>query len=482
MLCCLGAIHVFAYAAAFPFFNNVDEQAHFDLVIKYSHADVPRGMELISEECVPYFAFYSASFYLGPATSTGEFLPPPWEWPSDKKELMVNVARSKLGGINHESSQPPLYYAVAGLWWRLGGWLGLDAGNRLYWLHFLNVPLIVVLVWLGWLTVRRLFPEEMFLRVGVAGLLAFLPQSAFYSIQNDVLSPICFGAALLGLICLLETELTRPRLGAATGLALAATFLVKQSNLPLLVVVVVLLVVVVLRLWRLGRLAPAWPSLTILAACAAGPAVVWMAWCHRYFGSLSGAAPKIAFLGWTLKPFHEWWHHPLFTWHGLGTFVFELLSSFWQGEMMQHGRPLARPLVSAAYVAVTLLFLVFAAIGVARRFPLLSASQRQVLGLSFLAILGPMLFLAFLSLIYDFHDCLNPSRAKPFFIAGRDMLGALVPFSLLFMLGFDRLLRRLTSNVAAKYIALAAFILYMVIAEMVTNYPVFFDAYNWFHL
>jgi hypothetical protein len=93
-----------------------------------------------------------------------------------------------------------------------------------------------------------------------------------------------------------------------------------------------------------------------------------------------------------------------------------------------------------------------------------------------------MLFLAFLSLIYDFHDCLNPSRAKPFFIAGRDMLGALVPFSLLFMLGFDRLLRRLTSNVAAKYIALAAFILYMVIAEMVTNYPVFFDAYNWFHL
>jgi hypothetical protein len=36
----VAAIRVFVFAAAFPFFNNVDEQAHVDLVVKYSHGNV----------------------------------------------------------------------------------------------------------------------------------------------------------------------------------------------------------------------------------------------------------------------------------------------------------------------------------------------------------------------------------------------------------------------------------------------------------
>ncbi len=35
-LCLAAAIRVFVFSAAFPFFNNVDEVAHFDLVFKYS--------------------------------------------------------------------------------------------------------------------------------------------------------------------------------------------------------------------------------------------------------------------------------------------------------------------------------------------------------------------------------------------------------------------------------------------------------------
>ena len=33
-LCLAAAIRVFAFSAAFPFFNNVDEQAHFDMVFE----------------------------------------------------------------------------------------------------------------------------------------------------------------------------------------------------------------------------------------------------------------------------------------------------------------------------------------------------------------------------------------------------------------------------------------------------------------
>ena len=42
--CILAAIRVFIYAAAFPFFNNVDEQAHFDLVMRYyGQGHIPRS-------------------------------------------------------------------------------------------------------------------------------------------------------------------------------------------------------------------------------------------------------------------------------------------------------------------------------------------------------------------------------------------------------------------------------------------------------
>ena len=40
-LCLAAAIRVFAFSAAFPFFNNVDELAHFDLVFKYSRGHLP---------------------------------------------------------------------------------------------------------------------------------------------------------------------------------------------------------------------------------------------------------------------------------------------------------------------------------------------------------------------------------------------------------------------------------------------------------
>ena len=61
-----------------------------------------------------------------------------------------------------------------------------------------------------------------------------MPPASFYSIQNDVLSPLCFGAAFICLVKLLRADAPGARLGTATGLALAATYLTKISNLALL--------------------------------------------------------------------------------------------------------------------------------------------------------------------------------------------------------------------------------------------------------
>ncbi len=46
----------------------------------------------------------------------------------------------------------------------------------------------------------------------------------------------------------------------------------------------------------------------------------WMAWCKINFGDFTGSALKIQFLGWTHKPFAEWFHHPIFTRAGLLVF------------------------------------------------------------------------------------------------------------------------------------------------------------------
>ena len=64
LLGCAAAVHVFIFSAAFPFFNNVDEQIHFDLAVKYSQGHVPRALERVSAEATPYVVIYGTREFL----------------------------------------------------------------------------------------------------------------------------------------------------------------------------------------------------------------------------------------------------------------------------------------------------------------------------------------------------------------------------------------------------------------------------------
>ena len=61
---------------------------------------------------------------------------------------------------NPESWQPPLYYAVAGLWLKLAQLCGFSDGHLLYWLRFLNVLFLAALVWLSFLAATEFFPQQ----------------------------------------------------------------------------------------------------------------------------------------------------------------------------------------------------------------------------------------------------------------------------------------------------------------------------------
>jgi hypothetical protein len=381
---------------------------------------------------------------------------------------------------NHESSQPPLYYVLAGLWWHLGQWLGFEGGGLLYWLRFLDILFVAVLICLGHAAAREIFPENFFLRLGVPALLAFMPQTAFYSINNDVLSPLCFGAAFFCLVKLLRAEIPGARLGTFTGLALAATFLAKMCNLPLLAIAFAAVFLKIARLAKSGKLRASIPSLASLFFCAGLPMAAWLAWCKINFGDFTGAAAKIHMLTWTLKPFGEWWHHPIFTPHGSWTFLSKLLATFWQGEFTWHRQPLALPPVNMVYVISIFIFSGAALLNLLSKSKPAARPQCETLWFALACFIVAIAFLGFLSIIYDFHDCVYPSRAQPYFTSGRLILGALIPFMLFFVYGIDCVLEKFGEP--AKFLALAGTILFMIVSEIVTDWPVFSSQYNWFHM
>jgi len=481
LLCVFAAIHAFIFSAAFPFFNNVDEESHFDLAVKYSHGHVPRALEPLSDESMSYYILYTSQEYLWPAPAGRPFPPPMWAWPADKAAPVLSARKAQWNDLNHEASQPPLYYTVAGFWWRGGKLCGFHGGFLLYWLRFLNLVFVAVLVWLGYAAARLVFPGERFLRLGIPAVLAFLPQTAFYSIQNDVLSPVCFGAAFILLVHLDRAETPGIRLGTAAGLALAATFLTKFSNLPLLAVAALFLCFKVRQLTRAGKLRAALPALLALALCAGLPMLGWLAWCKHNFGDFTGTAAKIQFLGWTHKPFGEWWHHPIFTPLGFGTFISKLMARFWRGECLWHGQALASPVVDAIYAISSVGLVVLALASLRPRTAIATEPQRHALWFGFWSFTAAIAFLGFLSLIYDFHNCVYPSREQPYFWSGRLMLGALIPFVMLCVYGLDRALGRV-KNHWLRPLALAGMILFMLVSEIATDWPVFSSQYNWFHM
>jgi hypothetical protein len=61
------------------------------------------------------------------------------------------------------------------------------------------------------------------------------------------------------------------------------------------------------------------------------------------------------------------------------------------------------------------------------------------------------------------------------------MLGALIPFLLLYLYGMDCALGRMKNN-WVKPLALAGLILFMLISEITSNRMMFSNSYNWFHM
>jgi hypothetical protein len=476
-LCCLAAIRVFVYSAAFPFFNNVDESPHFDLVVKYSHGLVPRKMGTVSIEASNYVRLYgSLEYYLKPEQL-------PFKSPVSASDRTREVALwgANPQSPNHESSQAPLYYAAAALWMRFGELLGVAGAGLLYWIRFLNVFLAAVLVWLGFAASSLIFPEDRFVRLGVPLLLTALPQDIFYSIQNDVLSPLFFGIAFIGLVLWSRADTPSAKLGVCTGLSLAAAYLTKISNLPLIVVAAAALLIQAWRLSRTRRLRAAAPAFRRLLLSAGLPIICLSAWNLYHFGDLTGSRPKIKLLGWTQRPISQWLTHPIFTLRGFSYFWSELMASFWRGEFVWGMKRLAFPAADAFYWISSIVLLGAAIIGLFPRFSLASKPQQNALWLALSSFVASVAYLALLSIVFDYGGCMYPSRAFPYFTSGRLLAGTLIPFFLVYLYGLKWIAQKVKGEGLLWWI-LGGMIVLMVGSQIAVDRVAFASQWNWFHL
>ena len=480
--CLFATVRVLVFSAAFPFFNNVDERRHFDLVMKYASAHVPRGAELISPATLPYLSHYASPEFLStPEDFEGGYFGPMWKHPAE--EVAPTIA--KIEEIwsrtpNQESSQPPLYYVVAAAWFHVGQWIGLNGGSALYWVRFLNLVFVAALVWMAYLAARMLFPDKVALRLGIPLLIAAVPQDAFYGINDDVLSPISFGLVFICLIKWFSQDEPTISLGIATGLSIAAAYLTKLGNLPLIFVAVGAVLSWCITEARAGRLRGAMRALATMALCGATPIVAWLLWMKTHFGDFTGTTSKAQLLGWTTKQFSDWWSHPIFTAPGMWTFLSELIASFWRGEFMWHAHTIGFKGMDLFYVLSSLVFLLVAVISLWREHRKgTSEEQRRILWIAVACVIATIVFLAFLSLQFDFGTCINPSRERPYFFQGRLMLGALIPFATVYAYGLSRLLWHEPGLLLG---AVGAIAIMITVSELLANRVAFTSSYNWFHM
>ena len=471
LLCILAGIRVLIFTAAFPFFNIVDESAHFDMIYRYSTGNIPTRLLPYSMECAHMKAFYGTREYY---TDWYDFSPeesarPSWTLsPEEIAEPYKQATEAMTGMTDHESTQFSLYYLAEGGWYNIGKAVGLRGGMLLYWLRIPNIPIYMLLVWIGYLMARKLYPGNRWLNLGVPAMLAGFPQDIFFGLNPDVLSALLTTLSLY-LILVYYLENRSAVFCISAGLSVAAAFLAKTSNLPLLLFFGVILVAKALKSRDVPRLA----SIFLAAAIPIG---AWMVRNKLVLGDFMGTHAKIVRLSWTVKPLSEWFHHPVFTPQGAAYFWGGLIKTFWRGENIWHRVQIGSALSDTFYILTTLAFLAAAGIVVWKQ-----RKERLMGTLHFLMLGLSAAFVFILMIAYDFEGCAYPSKDLPFLTSGRLILGALVPFLMLYLIGLGAILDRLKIG-RYRWVALALILAIALGSGILLTRNVFASPYNFYHM
>ncbi|PIE90158.1 MAG: hypothetical protein CR997_07840 [Acidobacteria bacterium] len=466
VLVVLAAIKGFLLTASFPFFNNVDEFQHFDVIVKYSkNILITPDNESYDNVSIAYRSLFYSPEYA--TNSIKEAEAPVWKKPKESQEKRINrdIALWK-GARNYESQQPPIYYALAGSVFKIGQCIGLNHKNTLYLLRWLNILFFIALIAVSYSVSKTVFfNQPLFFHYSIPLFLIVFPQESLLMLGNDSLHP------LLSTITLLFVLKNMNKLGDSKktvfylSLLCVLTFFVKYSSVGIFS----LLPFILLYKYRDD---PAYliQSLIVYGLAVFIPVALWSSRNYSLFGDMVGNMAGSD--QWTLKPFHLWWNHPIFSFNGMWFFVKRTFASFWRGEVIWHGRWIQNNILDLFFIVSSLFFPVLGLISYIKE-------NRKDVACVFALIIGSSLFfLVGCSLAFDFGDWFYPSKRKPFLVSGRLIMGMIVPFLILYMEGIYFFFRkRLTPTVIFYSLLLFS----ITVAEFVMHYPVFQSPFNWFH-
>jgi hypothetical protein len=488
-LCVYAAIRILIFAAAFPLFDITDEDSHFLTIRMYAEGHLPgRELPTVDPEFERTYVLYGSPEYTHSQEDLEKNGPriPLYQVPPEAREaalrqtFYVQKFKDWSQKPDFEAQSPPFYYLAAAAWYKFGAALGIRDWRLLYWVRFLNPIPYALLVWLSYRFVRKVYPERAFLYLAVPTLIAVFPQDVFFGMNRDVLSAPLAAAALL-----LMAEAVDGEPGKYWPLLLGS-FLVGLS-LTVEVSNCVLYGALAATLWLWVRRPDIKQPLRIWAvsagalAAAVVPPSLWLLRNYLVMGDLTGTRAKMHELGWTMKPLADIFHHPLFSWDGLSYFLLQLTRSFWHGEYLWHGHWMRSAAADRFYVFSSALMIVIFAVDFMFRRKVISPMQRLA-GLQALSLVaGSVLFLAAISLPFDFHDCLVPSRLHPFFINGRIISGAILPFVLIYAIGLELIADRLRKWIPPGVILLSV-MAFITVSEFVVRRPAFNSAYNFWAL
>jgi 4-amino-4-deoxy-L-arabinose transferase-like glycosyltransferase len=194
--CVLG----FAYAVETPKWQTPDEPAHYNYVV------------------------YLAENYRFPVLQMGDC---PQEYLTELKAAKFPPEMS-IEPIRYEYHQPPLYYVMAATIYRITTPLGFDI--QFLALRLLSVLLGAMLLVVAYSVVREIFPQDLFLALTTAAVIATVPMFIAISaaINNDTLADLIL--ALVLLLCLKEIKVgLSQRQALALGLLIALGLLAKTT-------------------------------------------------------------------------------------------------------------------------------------------------------------------------------------------------------------------------------------------------------------
>jgi Dolichyl-phosphate-mannose-protein mannosyltransferase len=480
--CCFAVVRILIFAAAFPLFNPVDEQDHYEMVYRFSQGYLPgKELPMSDPQMARVFALYGSPEYLNSRErlqSFGRDIPIARLPEAQREYHYRKVFDYWSSEANIEAQSPPVYYIVAAVWYKLGSALGLRDWALAYWVRFLNAIFYGVFVWISYRFAKEVYPQRYFMCVAVPALLAAIPEDVFYGVNRDVLSPLLAALALLFLFRAVRGE-NEVRSLFAGGFLAGIAFLTDISNFVLFGAFAVALYVADRRAVKNGASSQATMILGSTVVGAILLPVLWMVRNRLVMGDLTASWAKTTYLHWIPKPWPEIWHHPIFSMSGTAHFLQELTRSYWRGEYVWSGAPMRAVFADGFYVVSSeVMFLAFI-VYVVSQGKAEERLQRLSGALSLYLVLASALFLAAISLLFDFQDCVYPSREWPYFVSGRIICGSLLPFALIYLTGFEFLLRPIRKYVHPVF-PLLAVIIGITCSEIILTRPVFTSHFNFF--